>query len=113
VTGWACTNHLLGNHDDSLDGETATAVVEEILERGTQQVDHKDVVKAFLAEVVDIGNAGYWGYSSACEGKGYGTAVLTAANEDLVRPVLVTQLRSIALARFLGRGSVLVFGRCV
>jgi hypothetical protein len=113
VSGWACTNHLLGNHDDSLDGETTTAVVEEILERGTQQVNHKDVVKALLAEVVDIGNAGYSRSPSACEGNGHDTAVLTAANKDLVCPVLVTQLRSIALARFLGRGSVVVLGRCV
>jgi hypothetical protein len=47
-------NHLLGHHDDRLDGESTVAVIEEVLQRGTQQIDDKDVVKAFLAEVVDI-----------------------------------------------------------
>jgi hypothetical protein len=32
-------------------------VVEEILERGSEQVNDKDVVEAFLAKVIDIGDA--------------------------------------------------------
>jgi hypothetical protein len=32
-------------------------VVEEVLERGTEQVNDKNVVEAFLAEVIDIGDA--------------------------------------------------------
>jgi hypothetical protein len=31
-------------------------VVEQIFERGAKEIDDEDVVKAFLAEVVDIGN---------------------------------------------------------
>lgn len=50
------TNHLLGNHDYSLDAEPATAVVEEVFERGTEQIDHEDVVETLLAEVVNIGD---------------------------------------------------------
>lgn len=53
------TYHLLGHHDHSLDGESAAAMVEKILQRGSQQVYHQDVVKALLAEVIDIGNTGY------------------------------------------------------
>jgi hypothetical protein len=55
------THHLLGDHDDGLDGESAVAVVEEILETGAEQIDDQDVVQAFLAEVVDIRNAGWMG----------------------------------------------------
>lgn len=49
--------HLLGNHDNSLDGEAAVAVIKEVLEGRTEQVNDKNVVEAFLAEVIDIGNA--------------------------------------------------------
>jgi hypothetical protein len=49
--------HLLGDHDDSLDREATSAVVEEILERRTEQVNDKNVVEAFLAKVIDIGDA--------------------------------------------------------
>ena len=48
--------HLLGDHDNGLDGEAASAVVEEVLERGSEQVNDKNVVEAFLAKVIDIGN---------------------------------------------------------
>jgi hypothetical protein len=34
------------------------AEVEEIFETGTEQVDDEDVVKAFLAKVIDIRNTG-------------------------------------------------------
>lgn len=36
-------------------------MVEEILETGAEQIDDQDVVQAFLAEVVDIRNAGWMG----------------------------------------------------
>lgn len=32
-------------------------MVEEVLQRGAEQVDHKDIVKTFLTEVVHIRNA--------------------------------------------------------
>lgn len=49
--------HLFRNHDDRLDAEPTAAMVKQILERGAQQVDHQDIVKTFLSEIVDIGNA--------------------------------------------------------
>lgn len=50
--------HLLGDHDDGLDGEPTSAVVEKVFERRSKQVDDKDVVQTLLSKVVDIGNAG-------------------------------------------------------
>jgi len=57
VDGLHAGQHLLGDHDDGLDGEAASAVVEEVLERGSEQVNDKNVVEAFLAKVIDIGDA--------------------------------------------------------
>jgi hypothetical protein len=54
-----CTHHLLGNHDYSLDGELPVAVVEQVLQTGTEQIDDQNVVQAFLTEVVDIRDPGY------------------------------------------------------
>jgi len=56
VDGLYAGQHLLGDHHNSLDGESAVAVVEEILQGRTKQVNDKNVVEAFLAEVIDIGN---------------------------------------------------------
>ena len=52
------THHLLGDHDNGLDGELPVAVVEQVLQAGSEQVDDQDVVQAFLAEVVDIRDPG-------------------------------------------------------
>jgi len=49
--------HLLRHHDNGLDGESATAVVEQILQRRAKKVDHQDVVQTLLTEVVDVGDA--------------------------------------------------------
>lgn len=57
VDGLHAGQHLLRDHDDGLDGEAASAVVEEILKRGSEQVNDKNVVEAFLAKVIDIGDA--------------------------------------------------------
>ena len=57
VNGLHAGQHLLGNHDNGLDGESAIAVVEEILQGRTKQVNDKNVVEAFLAKVIDIGDA--------------------------------------------------------
>ncbi len=53
-----CTYHLLGHHADRLEAEPPVAVVKKILQRRAEQVDDQDVVQAFLAKVIDIGNAG-------------------------------------------------------
>lgn len=51
------TYHLFGNHNHGLDGESSIAVVEEVLETRTEQVDHEDIMQTLLAKVVDIGDA--------------------------------------------------------
>lgn len=51
------THHLLGYHHNSLCGEAAVAVIEEILQRRTEKIDNEDVVQTLLSEIVDIGNA--------------------------------------------------------
>lgn len=51
-------HHLFRHHDDGFDGKSAITVVEQILEGGSQQIDHKYVVQTFLAKVVDIRDAG-------------------------------------------------------
>jgi len=58
VHGWNVTfaYHLFGYHDNRLDGKFPVAVVEEILQTGTEQINHQDVVEALLPEVVDIRN---------------------------------------------------------
>jgi hypothetical protein len=52
------TYHLLGDHDNSLGGESAVAVVEEILQTRTKKVDHENVVQPLLSKVINIRNAG-------------------------------------------------------
>lgn len=49
--------HLLGRHNDRLDREAPAAHVEQVFERGAEQVDDKNVVQTFIAEVVDLRNA--------------------------------------------------------
>lgn len=51
--------HLLGDHDDGLDGESATAVVEEVFKRRSEEVNDENVVETLLTEVVDIGYTGW------------------------------------------------------
>ena len=51
------THHLLSDHDNSLDREASVAMIEEVFQTGTEQVDNQDVVKTLLPEVVDIGDA--------------------------------------------------------
>lgn len=50
--------HLLGHHDNGLDGEPPVAVVKKIFQRRTQQIYDQDVVKTFLTKVVDIRDSG-------------------------------------------------------
>lgn len=89
VDGLYPREHLFGNHNYCLDRELAVAVVEQVFQTWTKQVYDQYVMETFLAEVVDIGDPG-------------------ATDEDLVCPVFVTQLRSIALARFEFDGNLLV-----
>lgn len=54
----ACTYHLLGDHDDRLDRELPVAVIEKILQAGSEEVDDQDVMQTLLAKVVDIRDSG-------------------------------------------------------
>jgi len=51
--------HLLGNHDNSLDGEFASTHVEQILERWSQEINAENVVKTLLSKVEGIGDSRY------------------------------------------------------
>lgn len=51
------THHLLSYHDNRFGGESPVAVVKEILQARTEQVDHQDVVQTLLAKVIDVRNA--------------------------------------------------------
>ena len=89
--------HLLGHHDNCLDGEASVAMIKEILKGWSEQVDNQDVVETFLAKVVDIWNARCEIISkmllSICA-----VRLLTASDEDLVGTVLVAQLWCVRLA---------------
>lgn len=53
------TYHLLRYHHDGLDGELPVAVVEQVLQAGSQQIYDQYVVEALLAKVVYIGDSSY------------------------------------------------------
>jgi len=59
VDGLHARQHLLGDHDDSLGREATVAVIEQVFERGTQQVNDEDVVQALLTEVVNVRDTSY------------------------------------------------------
>jgi len=46
--------HLIGQHEDGLQGELAFAIVKQVFERGAQQVNNHDVVVSFNAKPVNI-----------------------------------------------------------
>ena len=50
--------HLVGEHEDGLEGELGVAGLEELLEVGPQQVHHQGAVVALDAEPPDIWNPG-------------------------------------------------------
>jgi hypothetical protein len=50
--------HLIGNHEDGLEGESATALVELILERRPEKVHDHEVVRVLGSEVVHLGETG-------------------------------------------------------
>ena len=49
--------HLVGDHEDRLEGESAAALVELILEGRAEKVHHHEVVRILGAKVVDLGEA--------------------------------------------------------
>lgn len=46
--------HLFRDHDHRLGREFSVAVVEQIFQGGSEEVNDENIVKAFLAEVIDI-----------------------------------------------------------
>ena len=59
MTSMVKTDHLLRHHDHCLGRKPSVAVIEQIFQRRSQEIDDENVVKALLAEVVDIGYASY------------------------------------------------------
>lgn len=49
--------HLIGNHEDSLEGESAAALVELIFERRSEKVHDHEVVRILGSKVVDFGES--------------------------------------------------------
>ena len=50
---------MLSDHDDRLDGESPSTVIEEIFQGRAEQIDDEDVVETLLPEVINIRNAGW------------------------------------------------------
>jgi len=50
----AFTDHLLCYHNHSFRRESAVAVIKEVFEGWTKEVDDKYIMEAFLAKVIDI-----------------------------------------------------------
>lgn len=100
----AWTHHLLRSHTNGLDAELAPTHVKEVFEVGAEQVDDEDIVQTLLTEVVDLGDTGWM----RCRMRTRAPRSMRKAEtrtgtvERSVRPVLVSQLRSFGLARFLG-----------
>nr|POF16451.1 hypothetical protein CFP56_23969 [Quercus suber] len=86
VDGLDAGEHLLGDHDDGLDGEAAPAVVEEVFQTGPQQETCQRAIDV-------LHGVGGWNEQRRGPGK------LTAADQNLIGAVLIAQLRSVALAR--------------
>ena len=93
------TDHLLRYHYNSLGGEPSIAVIKEVLQRWSEEINDQDVVKAFLAEIIDIRDPSYCASVSRLPNNPL--YALTAANKNFVCPVLVSQLWGVALSRFL------------
>lgn len=80
------TDHLLRNHDHGLYRKSSVAVVEQVLQARAKEVNDENVMEAFLAKVVNIGNTGcvWLGAERSCE-----VEWLTAADQYLVRSILI------------------------
>ncbi|KAL7554876.1 hypothetical protein ACHAWF_018693 [Thalassiosira exigua] len=50
--------HLIGDHEDGLEAEAASALVELVLEGGPEEVHDHEVVGVLGSEIVDLGEAG-------------------------------------------------------
>jgi len=95
------TYHLLGHHHHSLGGKPAVAVIEKVLKTGTEEVDDENVVQALLSEVVDIGDTSCGERSANDSDESSKIGRHTTSDQNLVGPVLITQLRGITLPGFL------------
>lgn len=52
------SHHLLRNHNHRLYGEFPVAMIEEIFQAWSQQVDNKDIVQTLLTEVINVWDSG-------------------------------------------------------
>ena len=51
--------HLLRDHYDGFGRKSSVTMIKEVFKRGSQKVNDENIVKALLAEVVDVRNPGY------------------------------------------------------
>eukprot|EP00187_Rhodella_violacea_P007101 CAMPEP_0174886340 /NCGR_PEP_ID=MMETSP0167-20121228/1575_1 /TAXON_ID=38298 /ORGANISM="Rhodella maculata, Strain CCMP736" /LENGTH=353 /DNA_ID=CAMNT_0016122291 /DNA_START=88 /DNA_END=1148 /DNA_ORIENTATION=- len=84
-------DHLVGEHEDGLEGEPPMAEIEEVLETGAEEIDSHDVVVALLAEPPDLGNA--------LDVVAAGADVEVAVDFALVEQLRVLRLRALELDR--------------
>jgi hypothetical protein len=74
-------------------------VIEQVLERWSEQINNQDVVEPFLTKVIDIGNAGCClEVSQEYSQTSRSAYSLTASDQDLVCAVFIAQLWCITLS---------------
>ena len=56
---YEATYHLVGEHEHRFERELALAVVEQVFQGGTEQVDHHHVVVTLHAKPMHVWNANY------------------------------------------------------
>ena len=109
------THHLIRQHEHCLDRELAAAEIEEVLQAGTEQVDHHHVVLALDAIPPQIGDpscgkgsavAMISGPGNLAAGKMCAAPILTSPLQNLVELGFIEQLRMPGLNRFLRNASL-------
>ena len=51
--------HLLGHHDYGFGRESSVAMIEQVFQRGSQEVNDEDIVKTLLTKIIDIRDSSY------------------------------------------------------
>jgi len=97
---------LLCGHTNGLDAELAAAEIEEVFQVRTQEVDDENVVETLLSKMVDLRNTDCVvsrrrGVREHFSTDAKTTGPHTSAVQGSVRSILIPQLRSFRLPRFL------------
>lgn len=54
-----CSHHLISEHEHGLEGELSTAVVEEVLEAGSEKINHHHIILSLHTEPLQVRNASF------------------------------------------------------